>query len=326
MKTKKTIEQKTVEQRREEVLARGRKFKYPLQYAKHRLVLNTIIIATVTVVLLLVAGWFALYKAQSSSEMLYRITRILPVSVAEVDGEKVRFSDYLMLFRSSLMAVEQQAGQLGNDADAEDLRETYKRQELTNAERFTYALKLGEELGIEVTDEEIEAKFVEHRKVGGEERSEESFLKVLNDNFGWSKSEYMRMLYLSIMEMKVRQAIDATAGEVAERVESLIANGKSYAEIAGELGEAIVYEETGILVDNTNIDGGRSAVAMKLESGQESGKFVSSSGDGYYFVKLVNKSTTQVNYVSIKVPFTEFTNRFEKLSEEGKIKEYIALE
>ena len=37
-------EKEKVEERREEVLARGRKFKYPLQYAKHRLVVNTIVI------------------------------------------------------------------------------------------------------------------------------------------------------------------------------------------------------------------------------------------------------------------------------------------
>ena len=37
---KKMTEKEKVEERREEVLARGRKFKYPLQYAKHRLMIN----------------------------------------------------------------------------------------------------------------------------------------------------------------------------------------------------------------------------------------------------------------------------------------------
>ena len=43
----KKTEREKVEERREEVLTRGRKFKYPLQYAKHKLVINTIIIAVV---------------------------------------------------------------------------------------------------------------------------------------------------------------------------------------------------------------------------------------------------------------------------------------
>ena len=41
----KKTEREKVEERREEVLARGRKFKYPLQYAKHKVVNLTIIIS-----------------------------------------------------------------------------------------------------------------------------------------------------------------------------------------------------------------------------------------------------------------------------------------
>ncbi len=49
------------------------------------------------------------------------------------------------------------------------------------------------------------------------------------------------------------------------------------------------------------------------------------NGDGYYFVKLVKKTDTEVNFVSIKVPFTEFDKRLNTLQEEGKIKEYIKI-
>ncbi len=324
-KEDKRTEQEKVDQRREEVLARGRKFKYPLQYAKHKLVFNTIIVSAVALVLIIVGGWFALYKAQSSWDVLYRVTRIVPLPVANVDGEKVLFSDYLMFYKSSVKAVEQQAGQLGNDTDSEELKDEYKRSELTSVEEYSYAEKLGEETGIEVTDEEIKAMFDEHRNVGGTETSEESFLKVLNDNFGLSKKEYERMLYLSIMKMKVSKEIDVKANEVAGKVEALIAQGVSYAEIANKLGEDVVYEETGVLVSNTNVDGGRSIMAMKLEAGQQSGRFVSSNGDGYYFVKLTSKTATEVNYSSLKIDFTEFRKKFEKVKEEGKIKEYITL-
>ena len=57
-----------------------------------------------------------------------------------------------------------------------------------------------------------------------------------------------------------------------------------------------------------------------LEAGADSGKFLSSNGDGYYFVKLLSKDSTQVNYVSIKVPFSEFNNRMDKIREEGLVK------
>lgn len=326
-KDDKKTEQEKVEERREEVLAQGRKFKYPLQYTKHRVVVNTILIAVIVLALIVVGGWFALYRLQMTDEVLYRVTRVLPVSVAEVDFESVKFSDYLMLYRSSIISVERQSGALTDDDNSKDLRARYKRTALSEAEKYAYAMKLGRELGIEVTNDEVEAEYERHRKVGGLDRSEEGFLKVLQDNFGLSEEEYKRILYLNLMEAKVEMKIDENANAVAGQVEAMLAgNGGNYQAVAEALGEAVNYEETGGMVDNRNIDGGRATEAMKLEPGGQSGKFVSLNGDGYYFVKLVAKSETAVNFVSIKVPFTEFDKRFEELREAGKVREMIELE
>lgn len=47
---KNKTELEKVEERREEVLSKGRKFKYPMQYAKYRVVTVTIILSVITVV------------------------------------------------------------------------------------------------------------------------------------------------------------------------------------------------------------------------------------------------------------------------------------
>ena len=39
---KQNITQQNIEESREEILAKGKKFKYPFQYAKHRLIINAI--------------------------------------------------------------------------------------------------------------------------------------------------------------------------------------------------------------------------------------------------------------------------------------------
>ncbi len=319
--TKKT-EREKVNERREEVLAKGRKFKYPLQYSKHKLVFNTIIIAVVAIVLISVSGWFALYKMQSSADVLYRITGILPLPVAKVDEKDVRFSDYLMIFRSSIKPA-------GQDVDTDELsKEYYKRVALNDAEEYTYALKLAEELGIEVTDEEVTELFNKHRKTDGIERSEESFLKVLQDNFGLSKSEYERMLYLSLVKMKVEEEIDEHAKELAKKIEKMLAeNGGDLTEVAEALGGEVFYEDTGGMTDSRRIDGGKTSMALSLEKGKISKAFVSSNGDGYCFVKLIDKNeeASQVNYASIQIPFREFSKKMEKIREENKIVEYISI-
>ena len=323
-KQKPKTEREKVEERREEVLAKGRKFKYPLQYTKHKLVINTILVAAVAVVAMVVAGWLALYQFQSTGEMMYRVTQVLPVPVAEVDGAKVRYSDYLMIYRSNLQTSEQQSGQLGNTEDDDLVRAEYKRTALKAAVEYTYAMKLGKELGLSVSEEEIDQAFDEHRKVGGVERSEEAFLKIVQDNFGMNRREYRRMLELTLMKAKVEQEIDETAQAVAAEVETMLnENGGDMAAVAESLGEQVEYEATGQLVDNMNVDGGRSNKAMTLEPGQVSERFLSNNGDGYYFVKLVEKTETQVNYESIKVKFTTFAERVAQLYEEGKVKELI---
>ena len=92
LKEKPKTEREKVEKRREEVLAQGRKFKYPMQYAKHRLIINTVVVAVVAIVLMVVAGWAMLYKLQDTGNMIYRVTQVIPVPVAEVDGAKDHYT------------------------------------------------------------------------------------------------------------------------------------------------------------------------------------------------------------------------------------------
>lgn len=325
-KKEKKTEQEKVDERREEVLATGRKFKYPLQWTKHRIVVSTILIAVVVVALMFTSGWLALYKFNMTDDMLFRITKVLPVSVARVDSEAVRFSDYLMFYRSSITSIERQSGQVDNEGSVETLKQQYKRAALTEAEQYAYALKLAKENGVTVTPEEVREEFERHLNIGGVERSEDSFVKIIEDNFGLSKSEYERMLYLTLVKAKVEETIDEKAEEVASAVEKILAeNGGDYAAVAAVMGSQIVYEETGGFVSSQNIDGGRATEAMKLQPGGQSGRFISTNGDGYYFVKLIDKTDTDVNFVSIKVPFSVFKEQFERLREEDKISEYIDL-
>ncbi len=325
-KEAKKTEQERVDERRAEVLAKGRKFKYPLQWTKYRVVVSTILIATVVVAIFIASGWLALYRFGMTDEFLYRITKFVPAPVASVDGETVNFSDYLMFYRSGIISIERQSGQVDNDSNLDELRLQYKRAALSQAEDYAYAVKLAKELDLIVTDEEVASEFARHLSLGGVERSEDSFLKIIRENFGLDKSEYERMLYLNLIKSKVEAAIDLNASRLASRIESMLKdNGGNYTAVAETLGADIIYEETGGMVPTQNIDGGRASAAFRLEPGGESGRFVSINGDGYYFVKLVDKTETEVNFVSIKVPFTEFDSRMVTLREEGSIAEYITI-
>lgn len=318
----KKSEREKVEERREEVLARGRRFKYPLQYAKHKVVTLTVIISVFAI---LAAGayiYIRLYKYQATSDLAFRITQILPYKIAKIDGESVRYSDYLLIYKSSITPIEKQ-GMMEQDSD--EMTNYYKREALNSAEDYTYALKLAREMGIKVENSEIDRAVEEHRKAGGVERSEETFVRILQDNFGISLSEYRRIVYLSLVSQKVSEQIDDLSRLVSDEVEANLAAGKSLSEIAKILGDKVEYEETGGLVDKMNIDGGRATIALRLEKGKTSERFVSTSGKGYYYVTLVDKTESTVNYQSLFIPFSELENRIEKIRKDGKVEESIEI-
>ena len=323
---KRQTEREKVEERREEVLANGRKFKYPLQYAKSTLVIITTVIIVVAMGLFAGLSWFSLYKLQTENDIMYRLTGILPVPVAKIDGRGVRFSDYLLIYRSTITPVEQQGQMGGTVGDLEAMRSHYKRAALTEAENYAYAMGLAGEMGLSVSEEEIDAAVTEQRKVGGVERSMEAFTKILADNFGLNMTEYRRMVYLNLVKQKVAREMDTRADEIAARVEASLAEGKKLAEIAGELGDEVMYEETGGLVDKMNVDGGRALKAMSQEVGQVSERMFASSGEGYYFVETLEKGEKGVSYASILVPLTVFEEKVAILRGEGKVREYIEIE
>lgn len=323
----KKTEKEKIKERREEVLKSGRKFKYPLQYSKHKLVIITIVVAVVALIGSIVAGWFILYKAQTTSDVMYRLTKVIPLPVAKIDGENVRYSDYLMVYKSSIRPIEQQSGSSFNEGeDSESRRNYYKRSALSEAEEYAYATKLARENNITVSEEEIDASFNEHRKVGGTELSNESFLRIVKDNFGLNEDEYRYMLKLSLLRKNVSVAIDATAKSTVSEIQKYLSeNDNDFKKARDEFTSRAEYEETAGLVGSGNVDGGRALKALTLEKGQVSEPFVSLNGDGYYILKCTDKSKNEVSYVSLFVPFSEFDKRISALKEAGKITEYIEI-
>ena len=324
---KKTITQANLEESREEILAKGKKFKYPFQYAKHRVVINTMLIGIVVLVAFVVVGWAELYKVQSTSEVAFRFTKVLHLPVAKVDGVSVRYSDYLMLYRSSIASIEYQQGKFDDSDDSKRQLNHYRRQALSSAEDYAFALAKLSEAGKSVTNEEVDEVIENHRTINGERRSDEAFRGIIRDNFGLSINEYKRLVLLSLAKKKYSAEFDNRAKDVVADIRNkMLENGGDAQAAAGDYtsdGLAVV-ENTDGMVEASNLDGGRAAKAAELENGGDiSEPFVSRNGDGYYIVKLNSKDGDKVNYTSVWVRFAEFDALMAKNREEGKVTEYI---
>lgn len=334
LKRQKPVEEKpsritneTVAEHREQILAGGRKFKYPVQYAKHKLVLNSVFIGLGAIALLFVLCWYLLYHAQYNSKFMYRLTQLVPVPVANVDGENVRYSEYLKKYRSDIFSLVQQEQINLRSADGKRQSEYYKRRELDSAVKEAYVAKLAREKNITVTRTEID-DFIT-RTVNSKSISLEAYEKtVLRNFYDWSLDEYRGVVKARLMTQKVSFAIDDAARKRAESLAAQAAGGADFAALAAANSDDLATRGNGgdagtLPLDNQDANG-LIAAAKRMSPNQVSQPIQGS--DGYYIIKLIDKSDTAVHYAQIKVGLTELDKRFEAVKKAGKVKEYIKVE
>ncbi|TAH33617.1 hypothetical protein EYC58_00605 [Candidatus Saccharibacteria bacterium] len=321
------ITNETVAEHREKILAGGRRFKYPVQVAKHRLAIISIAIGVLAVFLLILIAWQQLYIAQNTSKLLYRVTEIIPVSVANVDGADVRYSSYLKKYRSSIFYLQQQNLINLNSADGRrQSEELIKPRELESAERDAYAAKIASQKRITVSNKEVDdfiAKDIARKNI-----SLEAYEKtVLNSFYDWSLNDYKAVVKSELLKRKVKFAIDTTAEQKANAIYGQLQGGTNFADLAKAQSEDELTAPSGGDSGTVNTDSedsnGLIAAAKALTPNQVSSPV--KGADGYYIVKLNSKTPTTVSYSIIKIKLTKFDENFQKLRADGKIKEYITV-
>lgn len=317
----------TVAEHREKVLAGGRKFKYPIQYSRHKLVINAIIIGVAALILIVAAGWHQLYVAQNTSEFMYRVTKLVPVPVASVDGTAVRYSDYLMKFRSNVQYLEKKE-QVNLSTDDGKRRVAFiKQQALQDTISDAYVANLANELGLTVDDSEVEAYVLEQREAKGVQQ--QTYDAVILDLLYWTPDEYRHVLKSKLLRQKVAFAIDDTAKKANETVTAAITPEVVFSELAQKLTTEsdlkLEYAATGWIPLENN-DGGVTAAAVKLKPGEVVNSLKSKAGDGYYFIKLLDKNDKQVSYEYIKVPLTVLAERLDALKKSDTVRRFISVE
>ncbi len=322
----------TMAEHREQVLSGARRFKYPLQYSRHKLVINTILIILAVILLTVLFGWWRLYVAQDTSEFFYRVTRVIPVPVAKVDGKNVAYSDYLMSFRSSVYYSEKKEKLSVKTDDGKKKIEYYKKQSLQGAIANAYAAKLAKNLSISLTEQELDDYIKAQRQTSSGEISQKTFDASTLEFLGLSPSEYRHQISAVLLRNKVAYAVDDKSLQVAKDTISLINSGagsdlNSLARtISNQFGVSAMYGASSGFVSKQNQDGGLATEAAKLSKGQITAVPVKSShGDGYFIIRLIDINDTQVNYEYINIPLTTFTSDLNNIINSDKLKQYIKI-
>lgn len=324
------ITNETVAEHREKILAGGRKFKYPVQYAQHKLVINTIIISFLALIALVGVTWWQLYPAQNTGAFFYRLTQLVPLPVAQVDGQNVPYQDYLMQYRSSIHWLESKSrtGRLFNinSEDGKHQADHFKRQSLDRAIENAYAQKLADQKNITVSDNEIDTFINEALKASSTRHkpSEGAYKTVLSDSLGVSPDEYRLIVKQSLLKQKVSFAIDKAAREKIAAAHTALKKQKPFENVVIQYSDDPLAKTTkGDIgfVPRSNQDQGLVQAALELKKGTTSG--IIKGFDGYYIVKLIETKEDQVRYARVKVKLTAFDEQLARLKKQDKVQEYI---
>ena len=324
------ITTETVIQHREKILSGGRRFKHPTQYTKNKLVYNAILISLSALFITIIIGWQQLYIAQNTSDFMYRVTKVIPVPVAVVDGQYAMYSDYLMLYRNSVYFYEKQHQLNYKSDDGKRQIEYIKQQSMESVITDAYVLKLSKSLNISVSDKELEALLKEQRQSSNGEISQQTYDASTLDLLGWSPTEYRYYIKNGMLRRKVAYAMDKDALKITNSLEEEINKDQKidFNKLASTYTDKeknkVLFGNSG-WVPRNNLDGGLAVEASKLKKLEVSKIVKSTTGNGYYIVRLLDINKDNVKYEYINIPLTAFSKSLDKIISEDKVQKYISI-
>lgn len=328
------ITNETIAEHRERVLSEGKRFKYPVQYTKNKLVVNAIGVGLLAVIVFVIFCWWQLYKVQSTADFFYRLTRVIPVPVASVAGQQVRYGDYLLNYRMSEVYLNTVASQDTTHPEQDiTTYNYYKVQAMNNAVADAYASKLAKQHNVQVTDGDVDQAIAGARKMASAQGtvSENVFNRSVSRLYGTSPTEFRYFLKKRLLREKVSYLIDDDAKQASDAVQAALDKSPeaSFDKLVASLNKTLPVKAQVFVsgwVSKDNKDGGLAAAAAKLDKGEVTGPIKPDKGDGYYFIKLRNTNQDdEIDYQFIKVPLTEFHKQLEALYNQHKVDYYVSL-
>jgi len=324
--TPQRITTETIAEHRERILAGGRRFKYPVQVARHRLVITAVLVASAAILLFIAFILWQLYSVQASNDFVYRVTRVVPLPVANIDGQPVLYSDYLMKYRSSVHYLEQKEQVNINTPDGKREADHVKSVAMQDAVADAYAIKLADADHITVSNSELQLFLAQQRQTSNGTISQSTYDAVILDYYDWSPQEYQHATLNKLLRQKVSYAIDHQASQAAQAAAQQVKAGQTDLKVIADslvkTDSSVSYGASG-LVPLDNQDGGLAQAATKLQVGGVSGIIKPTTGDGYYIIKLDQNNGTQVDYEYVHVALSQFNSQLDALKKAGKLHEYV---
>ena len=342
LRHRKTIEQKvsdaikdvpritndTVEDHREDVLGKARKYIYPLQHSKHRVVKISVSLIIIVVIAFLAFCGLDLYEFQGTSGFIYDITKILPFPVAKVDGTWVSYRFYLFELRRDMhyYSTQQQADFSTTNGKAQ--LSHLKQVSLNYAIQAALVDKIARQDNITVSSTEVNQQLnilKNQNRLG----SSSSVLKeVLSQYYGWSENDFKRELKQEILTQMVDAKLDVSVSQQAENVLKQIQAGANFAQLAAKYSDDNQTKNSGgeypgpITIDDQQINPVIVNELFSLKPGQVSG--ILNTGYSLEIVETISRSGNSVRAAHIQFNLQNINYYLAPMETKQKISQFIS--
>lgn len=319
----------TVAEHREEVLSSARKYIYPLQHSKHKIVLLTVSIVLATLVAFFTYCTFALYRFQSTSTLLYKATQVIPFPVARQGGRFIAYENYLFEVRRYQHYYENQQKLDFNTEFGRQQLDEYKHRALNKVVDDAYIKKIAKEKNITVTDREIEDQITllrNQERLGG---SDQVLEDVLREYFGWSRADFKRYARDTLLQQKVLAALDTDTQGRADTALKEINEGADFADVAKRYSDDVTTKDNGgvygFTVEKNNHDLTPQTLdaIFKLQPGQVSG--IVNTGTGLEIYKVLELQDGKAKTAHITLNFKDINDFLNDRKDQVPTKTYIKL-
>jgi hypothetical protein len=326
------ITNETVATHREEVLSGARKYIYPLQHSKHKVVYITTSLFIAAVVGFTTYCVVSLYRLQSTSTFIYRVTQVIPFPIARSGNHFIAYENYLFELRHYMHYYEtEQKLSFSSESGRQQLN-SYKQRAFEKIEADARIKQIAKEKGISVSDAEVDDQIELSRKQNRLGGSSQVFEDVIREYYGWSLNDFRRSLRTQLLEQKVDAALDTAARARADEAVRAVRNGMPFADAVKTYSDDATTKQNGGeigFIDRSNTAATPQTIdtLFKLKAGEVSDPIVVNYESGFAFEILQNidGGATRAKTAHIIIKITPMATYLNDLREKQPTRRYIKL-
>jgi len=323
------ITNETLEETRKAVLKGSRKFIYPIQHSKHRVVILSGLIGLAVVIVFFSFSLLSLYKLKSTSTFMYRVTQVVPFPAAKAGGSFVSYEDYLFEIRQYIHYFEtQEKVDFSSGAGIQQL-EAQRKIALQKVVDQAYIRQIAKQKGITVSAKEVDSEIQllqSQNRLGG---NPEALRDIIRDYYGWTINDFRRSLSDRVLFTKVLAALDTDTTVRAKAALAELKAGADFGATAAKYSDDTTTKdkggEVGFLIDKVdrNVPAEMTSALFALKPGEISG--IVNVGYGLEIVKNLEIKDSKIRAAYILFNFKDMQVFLNTEKEKNKATTYIRL-